>query len=430
MVRAYLRRTPLLAALLAIAPVCALAADGDAPAKKAPAKKAPAKKAPVPWEESAEPPHFVPWLSPNAQLQTWATLWDQDEDPQADPGGYGDPELDPGFSIPRARLGVTGGWRWVDFGVRVGTWTPYDTLSPTAPAIDLIDGWARLTFDTPAGKTRITVGQHSIAFSREQMMSSNDLIFQERSVSTNWLAPQRDVGASASHSWRYLTASVGVYNGNGSRMGNPDPGVMVAARLEGHVGGDTYRTNSKHNAFGLGAGYIYNRTFVTTEHRIGVDLLARIVGLTLQAEGTMNILDPDGDPTILPPDVPERTQRWGGFAQLSYYRELPIGAIEPAVRISYLDDARHLADNGDVALLHGGVTWREPVPFLDIGAGYIHRMELQGRSLDNDSVRVWVGLRYPSRRFAPVDVIEVFRRLGAKPLHNPDLKDAQDDAKK
>jgi hypothetical protein len=191
------------------------------------------------------------------------------------------------------------------------------------------------------------------------------------------------------------------------------------------VGGDTYRTNSRHNAFGIGASYIYNRTFVSTEQRINVDMLGRIMGLSLLVEGTMHLIDPDDDPTILGPDVPEVTQRWGGFAQLSYYRDLPIGAIEPAVRFSYLDDARHLQDNGDVGILHGGVTWREPVPFMDFGAGYIHRMELQGRSVDNDSMRVWVGLKYPSRRFAPVNLVEVFRRLGTKPLMNPDLQNSK-----
>jgi hypothetical protein len=397
--------------LLSLLPSVGFAADGDAPTK------GPA------WQETPDPPHFVPWLKPNAQLQTWITLWDQDEDPQADPGGYGDPEHDPGFSIPRARLGFTGGWRWVDFGLRFGTSVPYDTLQPNGPAVDLIDGWGRLTFDTRAGKTRLAFGQHTIPFSREQQVSSSDLVFQERAVSTVWLSPQRDLGATLSHNWRYLTASVGVYNGGGSRNGDVDPGVQVVARVEAQVGGDSYRTNSRHNTFGIGAAYLYNRTFVTTEQRVGVDLLARVAGVTLLAEGAMNFLTPDDDPTILPPTVPENTQRWGGFAQLSYYRELPIGAIEPAVRFSYLDDARHLADNGDVGVLHGGLTWREPVPFVDVGAAYLHRMEFQGRSLKNDTVRMWVGLQYPSRRFAAVDLIEVFRSLGARPLHNPDLAD-------
>jgi hypothetical protein len=321
--------------------------------------------------------------------------------------------------MPRARIGLQAGWRWVDFGLRIGTSRPYDALSPDLAPVDLVDGWGRLTFDTVAGKTQFTFGQHNIPFSREQMMSSSDLVFQERSVSTAWLAPQRDVGASLRHNWRYLTASVGVYNGGGDRYGDVDPGMMFSARLEGHVGGDTYRTNSRQHAFGIGAAYIYNRTFTSTQQHIGVDMLARIFGLSLLVEGTMQIIDPDENPTILPPSVPENTQRWGGFAQLSYYRDLPLGAIEPAVRFSYLDDARHLQDNGDVGILHGGVTWREPLPFLDFGAGYIHRMELQGRTTANDSMRVWLGLTYPSRRFAPMNLVEVFRRLGTKPLHNP-----------
>ena len=371
---------------------------------------------PVPWEEPAPTPRAVPWLEPNVQLQTWFTAFDQDEDPQADPGGYGDPEHDVGFSLPRARLGFRGGFKVVDFAVRVGSSRPYDAVSPDPAPIDLVDGWARLNFETKGGTTRITLGQHAIPFSREQMMSSNDLVFQERAVSTNYLSPLRDLGLTVRHDWRWIGAAVGVYNGGGNLFGDVDPGLQIAARVEGHVGGDTYRTNSTYNAFGLGASYIYNRTFADTTQRVGVDLLGRIVGLTLQAEGTMNFIDPNDDAIIVSPTIPEVTKRMGGFAQLSYYAVLPLGDLEPAVRFSYLDDATHLQDNGDVAILHGGVSWREPVPFLDVGMGYIHRMELQGQASNNDSLRVWAGIRYPSRKHAPVNLLEVFRGLGAKPL--------------
>ena len=46
-------------------------------------------------------------VTPTAQLQVWSTIWDQDEDPTADPAAYGDPEYDPGFSIRRGRIGMT-----------------------------------------------------------------------------------------------------------------------------------------------------------------------------------------------------------------------------------------------------------------------------------------------------------------------------------
>lgn len=392
------QKPALLVALLL--PSLALAVDGD-------------RQAPDSSDEAYKP---VPWLVPNIQLQSWVTLWDQDEDPQADAGGYGDPELDTGFTLRRARFGFSGGWKTVDFSLRFGTGFPYDQLTAEPPTVDLIDGWARFSVETTGGTTRISVGQQRVPFSREQQISSNDLTFQDVSVGGHWLAPNRDLGALLTHDYKWFGVSAGVYNGGGNLWGNADNGVLVAGRLEAHVGGDTYRTNAADSAFGIGVGYSFNHQIATDTHRVGADLLGRYKGLTLLGEFTMNLIRPDVEPTVLPPEVPEQTTRMGATGQISYYREVGIGAVEPAVRFSWLNDATHLQDNGDVAILDAGVSWREPIPFVDLGAGYIHRMELQGRATGNDSVRVWAGLRYPSRNFKPFDIVDAFRKLGAKPL--------------
>jgi hypothetical protein len=373
-------------------------------------------------------PHPTPWLTPNVQLQTWFTAWDQDESKTADVGGYGDPELDTGFTMPRARLGFDGGYKWVDFRLRVGTSTPFDQLDKVQRPFDIVDAWTRLRFDTRAGTTSIVIGQHTVPFSRESQMSTNDIPFQERSVSSTWLSPVRDLGATLRHDTKLFGAAVGLFNGNGSWFGNADNGVAVSARLEAHVGGDTYRTNDTRDAFGVGIAYMYSKTPSDSTQRFGGDLLGRIKGFTVFLEAGANVVDPAGDPTILPPSVPEKTLRWGGQATLTYYKELKIGAIEPAVRFSYYDDAKHLKDNGDVGILHGGLTWREPVPFLDVGAVYIHRFELAGRDIKNDSVRLFFGLRFPSRKYAPPDLVKVFRGLGAKPLARDGATEEANDA--
>lgn len=373
----------------------------------------------VPYEEAEKPARWTPWATPTAQIQTWFTAWDQDQDPKADSGGYGDPELDTGFNIERARLGLKGGYKVVDFAIRFGAASPYDTLSEKVAPVELVDAWGRLTFDTKGGTTRLSIGQQDVGFSREASISSNDLVFQERAVSTEWLSPVRELGAAVSHDWKWLGARIGVYNGGGNLFGNNDNGVMLAARLEGHVGGDTYRTNASSPAFGIGGSFIYETSQAEVTQRAEVDMLGRIVGLNLLVEGEWEQIDPKLEATYLPPSVPDKTVRMGGLVQLSYYKELPLGAIEPAVRMSYYDDATHLKDNGDVGILHGGVTWREPVPFVDVGAGYIHRFEFQGADLNNDSVRVWAGIKYPSRRFAPLNLVDIFRRMGEKPLSGP-----------
>lgn len=396
---------PVIVTILSL-PSAALAVDGDRQTRES--------------EDDTQVFKPVPWAQPNLQIQTWFTAWDADESRTADPGGYGDPEHDIGFTIARARLGLAGGWRGVDYNLRFGTARPYDAISPDQPLIDLTDAWVRAAVKSKGGLTSFSVGQQRVPFSREQQMSSNDLVFQEVSVNGAWLAPNRDIGAAVSHTIAGFTAEAGVFNGNGDFRGNPDNGVMAAVRVDYALGGDTFRTNANDSAFGIGGGYVYNKTVATQSHTAGFDLIGRYKGLTLQVEGQFQLLDPDADPVVLPPGVPETTRRLGGFAQLSYYREVGIGAIEPAVRFAYLDDATHLDDNGDVGILHGGVSWREPIPFLDFGAAYIHRMEFQGRSVDNDTVRVWAGFRYPSRHYRPFDIVQALRGLGGKPLQMDD----------
>ncbi len=66
------------------------------------------------------------------------------------------------------------------------------------------------------------------------------------------------------------------------------------------------------------------------------------------------------------------------------------GTLEPGVRLAYYDDNMDFEDNGDVAALHAGLTWHDAAPGLDLGAGFVHRKELQGATAANDTLRLWV----------------------------------------
>lgn len=349
---------------------------------------------------------------PSLEMQTWFTAFNQTVSPVANPAGYGNPDHRIGFSLPRARFGFLGGHKGIDYNLRFGTNTRYDALSAADDRIGVVAAWVRARANSAAGTTFFTVGAHQVPFSREMQISANDLVFQEVGVNTNYLSPNRDFGASVRHVYNFFSIATGIYNGNGTQLGDVDDGMLYAVRTDFSVGGDTYRTNSSQDAFGFGAAYIYHQTIALIEHRANVDLLARFKGLTLMAEVNYAVLDPDREPTILPPGVPVNTQRLGGLVQLSYYKRLPIGAIEPAVRFSMYDDATHLRDNGDVGILHAGVSWREPLPFVDVGVGYIHRMELAGRAVPNDTLRMWFGMRYPSRNYRPIDVVAALKALG------------------
>ena len=136
------------------------------------------------------------------QLQTWATVSDQDEAVQADPATYGDPEADPGFTIARARFGIDGflplGDRsccgQVDYAVSVGLGAPYDVLSTSDSDLQIVDAFGRWANVYDFGTTSIAAGVQRVPFSRDAMTSSARLVFQERAVGTAWLVPGRDAG--------------------------------------------------------------------------------------------------------------------------------------------------------------------------------------------------------------------------------------------
>ncbi len=351
---------------------------------------------------------MVPW----GQLQTWATLWDQDVDPQADPAVYGDPEHDPGFTIARARIGFDGLLPMgdslaehvqVDYGLSVGVASPFDALSTASEDVQIVDAFGRFT--TPFGIHPLTVsmGMQRVPFTRSALMSSAQLLFQERTPSTNYIVPGREVGVVVGQEVRFgesgssLLARVGAYNGNGALYGDTDPGGLLSARLE-FSKGDTYRTwdPDKEWALGVGLGAIRDSAFATRTTGIGADLVARVSLVTVSAEFVRRSIEPT-DTTIVAPAVSATTDQLGLTGQLSLW--IPLdgeNGLEVGTRYSSFDDAGAFEDNGDVWLLHNGVTWRDMLPFMDLGIGYIHRAEPYG-ALQNDTVRLWTQLRPAAR---------------------------------
>jgi hypothetical protein len=342
---------------------------------------------------AAEQPAFTPM----AQLDLWATLWDQDEQDQADASGYGDPEHDPGFTIRRARFGLSGTNGAIRYGLLAGVSAPYDALSTRQTSMQLVDAYAGYTMDNAFGATQFLAGVSKVYFSREMMMSSTDLIFLERAVGTSWLNPNRDAGVTAiqdldfGDSGTTLRLSVGTYNGNSDIFADTDPGLLYISRLE-ITHGDSYKTWSKEpgNAFGLGIAGLINDEVATSTKAANIDFLARVGALALLGEATYSVIAP-ADSTVTTPAVPAETKRLGMMLQASAY--IPMGeelGLEPAFRIATYDDANHIKDNGDVSIMHGGLSVRDIVSGLDLGGAFIHRIEREGRSVKNDTLRLWV----------------------------------------
>jgi hypothetical protein len=228
------------------------------------------------------------------QLQTFATILDQDVSEQADPATYGDPEAEPGFALYRARLGIDGfiglGDRTccgqVDYAISFGLGAPYDALTPTgSTSLQLVDGLVRWAMPTGVGVSSVAAGVQRVPFSREAMISSANLVFLERAVGAAWVAPSYDLGATLSQSVSLtddpagpqILVRAGAYNGNGTLFGDIDQGLRTAVRGE-LIAGDTYRTWSPEldPALGIGGGLMLNRQLALSDTAIDVDFLGRI----------------------------------------------------------------------------------------------------------------------------------------------------------
>jgi hypothetical protein len=262
--------------------------------------------------------------------------------------------------------------------------------------MQFVDAYAGYTLENSFGATQLLAGVSKVYFSREMMMSSTDLIFLERAVGTSWLNPNRDAGFTAiqylnlGDSGAALRLSVGAYNGNSNIFFDTDPGLLYISRLEIEYG-DVYTTWSKssENAFGLGIAGLTNAEIATSTKSANVDFLARVGPLTLLGEGTYSVISP-ADSTVSTPAVPDTTKRLGMMVQASTY--IPMGemGLEPAFRVATFDDANHIKDNGDVSIMHGGLSCRNIIDGLDLGGAFIHRIEREGRTVRNDTLRLWV----------------------------------------
>lgn len=354
---------------------------------------------------AGEPVEYTPIV----QLQLWGTALDQDESVQADPAGYGDPENERGFSFRRARVGLEGHRGALDFQVDLGFSSPYDAVSAaegSASRFGLVNAFARGSWQTGPGIGRVSFGLVRVPFSRERIMSSRELTFQDRSVATTWLAPPQTLGVLLDYELPSgLRAQAGVFNSGGGLTGDSFDGMMFAGRLE-YAKGDVYRTYGEADGFDLGVGSsaFFRDALATRTFGAEVDVLARVWRFSFLGEVLGNAVRP-GNSSVALPEVLNPTERLGFTGQLSYWQPLGKGdgpaplrrALDTSVQVSSFDDNRGLSNNGDVAIVHAGATLRNVVQGVDLGIGYIHRAELGGRVIANDTLRVWGQLRLPGR---------------------------------
>ena len=330
---------------------------------------------------------------PFGQLHMWTTLYDMDEKEVADPAGYGDPEDDIGFKLRRARVGIGGENDMTKYQLSVGMSSPFDaTLNRGSESIALVDAY--FAWKALEGFW-LSAGVQKVPISREQIMSSSNLVLAERAVASVWMVPNREVGLLGDYTLDMNTSKInlqaGVFNGNGSLLGDDNTGKMVAGRLEYILGKGVYKTYGKTETPVIGVavdGYL-NQDIATKDLGYGADFIARVAGVSVMGEVRMRTLSPTNT-DIESPAVLSKTSQLGYLAQIGY----TIGQLEPAVRYSSFDDNTDLVNAGDGREVSAGMTWHNKSDSVRIGGSYVLRLEADGFVVANDTARMWMMLRY------------------------------------
>ena len=132
-------------------------------------------------------------LDPTLLTQIWVTAFDQDVSEQADPAGYGDPEDDQGFKLRRARAGFTGSDGNFFYGLVFGMSSGADGLANSEGTVGIVDAYGGWNVHRHFA---LTAGVQKVPFGREQLLSSGELVFQERAITSNHIAPGRATRAT------------------------------------------------------------------------------------------------------------------------------------------------------------------------------------------------------------------------------------------
>lgn len=322
-------------------------------------------------------------VDPVLLLQLWGTAWDQDADVQADSTGIGDIEDDPGVKLKRFRLGFAGQHDALSYRLVAGLSAPYDGLETPDESVEVVD--ALMSYRVVKGLS-LQAGRAKVPFSRDQIMSTAELTFQEKGFVAEYIAPDRALGFLVIGQGAGVRGQVGVFNSGGSLFGDDNAGKTYVGRVEYTLGQrDVYSFYGKGEGLGLGigaGGFMTDDVGIRTT-AAGGDVMLRVAGLGLLVDGAWSTLSPD-DTDVVVPGVFAETTRTAITTQVSY----ALGVWEPAVRFSGYNDST-LGQYGQIL---GGLVWHGNDDVLRVGGGYVHRLE-EG-NLPNSTIRLWTQMSF------------------------------------
>jgi hypothetical protein len=283
-----------------------------------------------------------------------------------------DPAAREGFRLRRARFGVRG-----EFPHAFELLLVMNPLE-SDPEVGAISE-ARLSF-SPRPWLRISAGADKVPFTRGELQSSAELASIERPLTVLTLVPQRRLGLVVEGAvlGERLSYVLGVMNATeGYELGNRFAGLLGVARLQLDL--------SAGGGFALSAGVgAYFEDGPATNTMAGsVDLRAAYLGASLALEALCDQITPDDAP-VTSPGVADEIRRCGAYAEAAY-RLAGAWALEPVVRVEWLDDNTGLADAGDALLVSAGVNAR-PHRHLRLQLHYLGRFERESAERANDAV--------------------------------------------
>jgi hypothetical protein len=296
-----------------------------------------------------------------------------------------------GFRIRRARLGMSGQLKKnFEYGLEL------DLIDEDSGGNALLDAF--VTFK-PVEFAWVRVGAGKLPFSRALMISSGDMQFIERPAwvnieavtGSNMLDPGRQVGIAVGGRVSLFNYSAGVYNGSpGFSVGDLNDGLLYVVRL-GAGQGDILGSEADFARTGLrwsvGLNGYLDQDPEADVRGGGMDLGVKIFGFSFHAEAlwakSVPVTRPESTSSTL-----DEFERWGMYVQAGYLYPLSFGGLELAGRFAMMDENIRVDNEGDLWELTVGLNAYLFENQLKLMLNYMKREEMEGTSLENDSILV------------------------------------------
>jgi mono/diheme cytochrome c family protein len=303
----------------------------------------------------------------------------------------GDVAEQPGFRLRHGRFGLHGwAFSYLDFMISMETADAH---------VKPLDAWVAYR---PLSFLGAVLGAQKVPFSRFAMTSSSRGSLIERPLSVDALAPYRQMGMTFEGTIGAGLASyaLGVYNGldrhtnfhegyveNPVFQGNRFNKVSVAGRLSleplGAVGPDMADLDEGGLRLGVGMSVLHNEGATTRTTAWTADVVVKVAGLHFIAEYLADTSEPTIRPTT-PQTIPAQADRFGVIGEVGYML-LP-SQLGVTARVEWFDDDEAVDNSGDQLVATGGLQYYWHRHHFKAALNYIHREELFGPSLDNDTL--------------------------------------------